>query len=751
MIVLLVLSLGTASLGYQQGSLSNNTTTIALPATRKLNSMAYVPNSTISINSNDDFSTLGFNGSGTLSDPYLIERFNITSSDDPSIEISNTDAYFRISNCSLEGEDAVILLNNVTHAQLSDNKITDGAIVLEVSTDNMISGNMITNDMGLGIYLTSSGNNSFVDNILVNNVLIIDADILEDYLQAEVTNNTVYGKKMVYWEDVNGGTVPSDTGQVILVNCDSIEVSGQDIVSIQTMQSSNLIIQDNTAIPGFNIIILYYSSSSTILNNHGFEITLAWSENSIINSNTVDGVSGFAITLAYSGNSTLMDNIVTNIQINEEGDDIAIFVYYSGNTTLNNNNVDNSSSRGIGIVHSENCSLTGNSVTNSSGDYGIFLADSGNSNLISNLVTKASGEHAIFLYESQNNNLSSNTVKENYGNGIVLDNSGSSTFVGNVVSRNEENGIWLWMSGNNKFFGNTLDNNNAGFAIGSSNNNIWNDNTVSYCGTAFYTHDSSNNNIADNIISKNYVGIYLNPLSYENKIQNNSFYGLNFGDSQATDDGERNSFMFNYWDDWTGPDADPDGVVDELYLLDGDANNKDPYPLVNPGDVPHLIVGLNVIYPSNGENLKNTITIIWEPAIDSFNHFITYSVYYSYDDGTTWVEDITDLVTESYEWDTTAVNDGDYVIKIVAVDTEGMIMEVISSSLTIENIVPTTSDPTTTSDSTTSSDSTITSDTTTSDSKKSSGSTINVNFKVMILGLITFMIVRSRSKKGSLR
>jgi hypothetical protein len=46
-----------------------------------------------------------------------------------------------------------------------------------------------------------------------------------------------------------------------------------------------------------------------------------------------------------------------------------------------------------------------------------------------------------------------------------------------------------------------------------------------------------------------------------------------------------NSFSYNYWDDWTEPDNNNDGVVDEPYLLDGDINRYDEFPLTSPNAI----------------------------------------------------------------------------------------------------------------------------------------------------------------------
>ena len=45
----------------------------------------------------------GLSGDGTLGNPYIIEDFTINANSNNGIEISNTDAYITIQNCSVPG------------------------------------------------------------------------------------------------------------------------------------------------------------------------------------------------------------------------------------------------------------------------------------------------------------------------------------------------------------------------------------------------------------------------------------------------------------------------------------------------------------------------------------------------------------------------------------------------------------------------------------------------------------------------
>jgi hypothetical protein len=79
-----------------------------------------------------------------------------------------------------------------------------------------------------------------------------------------------------------------------------------------------------------------------------------------------------------------------------------------------------------------------------------------------------------------------------------------------------------------------------------------------------------------------------------------------------------------------------------------------------------------VIYPNGGETLNGTVWIQWTPSIDSFNNSITYSVYYSANNGKSWKILESGLKTTSYNWDTTALLYGvKYRIKVEAYSSIG--------------------------------------------------------------------------------
>jgi len=78
----------------------------------------------------------------------------------------------------------------------------------------------------------------------------------------------------------------------------------------------------------------------------------------------------------------------------------------------------------------------------------------------------------------------------------------------------------------------------------------------------------------------------------DNVVHHNDFVenGRYMGISQALDMGPAGGTTWydttknegNYWSEWTEPDADEDGIVDNPYPIAGPAGSQDPYPLAEP-------------------------------------------------------------------------------------------------------------------------------------------------------------------------
>jgi parallel beta-helix repeat protein len=158
-------------------------------------------------------------------------------------------------------------------------------------------------------------------------------------------------------------------------------------------------------------------------------------------------------------------------------------------------------------------------------------------------------------------NITCNTCYHNtYGIELI---GANCTVAGNTVRDNSADGIYVF-GNDSKICNNTIEGNTLyGMEVYNSSGNIiyWNDFTNNKGGATPQAYDSGTTN---NWNTPTQVDYCYNGGTYHN-------------------------FTGNYWDDWTSPDSNGDGIVDAPYALAGGAGAVDSYSLVVPwklcGDV----------------------------------------------------------------------------------------------------------------------------------------------------------------------
>jgi parallel beta-helix repeat protein len=246
----------------------------------------------------------------------------------------------------------------------------------------------------------------------------------------------------------------------------------------------------------------------------------------------------------------------------------ADFINISGFTIKSHKETIWDSYIGILLSHSNNNEITNNSCLNNS----ICLKESSNNNIIAN-NTALFDFVGIGLWSSNNNVIANNNVSFHGDYGIILE---SSSCNNTVISNFASNSWWgigiRHYNNNNRIIGNKLSNNAYGIALWSSSNS----NIVAY------------NNISDN-------GLGICPSS-DNKIYLNNFVNnwknaeSQHGSASIWNSTGRITYTYNssiytnylgnYWDDYTGSDADGDGIGDTPYVIPNE--NNDSYPLMEP-------------------------------------------------------------------------------------------------------------------------------------------------------------------------
>jgi len=314
--------------------------------------------------------------------------------------------------------------------------------------------------------------------------------------------------------------------------------------------------------------------------------------------------------------------------------------------------------------------------------------------------TILNSRHGVFVNRGCHNiTILGNNITQSSQSGIRMNNTDYSIIEDNFVYQNTFNGIWLNGSAYVAITNNTVHTNEVGIWLGNSTTKV----DVTECtvyGTGhgiLVTNSSNSNRIIHNLIydssktNPSWVGVAIMYQSIVNTVQNNTIsgtvsYGIDIvgayanlvkwnnlignnlgGASQARDGVGSPYLIYNYWDTWTTPDNNADGIVDRPYALAG--GGYDYCPLTHPISPVgyHYLTPVTVLHPNGGESIAEGVTVEWTMVTDSKPHSVTYTLYYSANGGSDWMEMVSGLAVTQYAWNTTILPKGaNYLVRVNA-------------------------------------------------------------------------------------
>ncbi len=433
-----------------------------------------------------------------------------------------------------------------------------------------------------GYIITLTDNSTNSSQLPYRGISLRDVS-LHVIIRNNIVNSTVSGNYLVsglYLENVTSVTVVNNILESSLG------------VGIYVVGSNQTIIMNNTFHSVSSGVRLWDSMGDVIEGNLFINSTLdveGFSQDIVIRYNdfTDNTVAVFLSGTAGSfvRNIQILDNRFENVFqgiafIN--GTDLLI----QGNSflQLKSYGVTISDVNGASAIH-DRIIISKNLFVNSTSTGGTtILASALRDSIISDNVFKNNAHSSIRLDGgSVNVSIARNTFDQITGSDvIVLDASNNNIIRDNIIANFERDGIHLIRGASHNLI----------------INNVINDSSI---GEGIVIYDSSNGNqVLNNTISRmKLYGVGLDNTIRDTYVKWNDFIDNNglptvVDAPQASDNSplnNNNTFILNYWSDWTTPDSDGDGIVDNPYprieALSLGGWKIDPLPLAKPHINPH--------------------------------------------------------------------------------------------------------------------------------------------------------------------
>ena len=426
---------------------------------------------------------------------------------------------------------------NGENCNVSNNVVRNNyvGIYLKKSDGNRVENNVIANNK-FGIKLYYSKDNTIKNNTLQNNGIIIDGGF-EDWKNT-IENNTVNGKKLYYLIGIRDVEI-RDAGQVMVFNCSNVTLKDfilkNSSVGVLIGFSDKIRIENVSSFNNYYGLLLHNSKNVTIINcnfsKNDYGIFIRYSNKNFVVATKVEENSKAGIKLWYSKNNRILNCSIASNKLS------GIHAHESPNNLIENNSIVKNHD-GVYLYASDKCRVVNNVVDQN--QVGMHVS----SKLSFMHGNRISSNFFGILIENEDNTIARNNLTAN--SIAIMIKSNDNTIIQNNVSLSKSYGIEVEYAENNTITRNNVLFNNVGIDVRQSNNN-----------TVFLNNFE---NTIENAISYNSSNRW-------NSLMNYTYNGKNF-----------TGCLGNYYGDYSGTDANNDGVGDAAYKI---GEEIDECPLID--------------------------------------------------------------------------------------------------------------------------------------------------------------------------
>ena len=251
---------------------------------------SYSVHGPINITCDEDFTSQGWNGTGSNEDPFIINGLSITS-DSHCISVSNTTAFFMVSDCLLTSETKILYsiyedlvgvglyLSNVSNCIIESCYINwkYHGIVSFNSSECRFTQNVIQTNMWDGLRLSETSNSNISGNVIYDNnangiyakdspYLIIDQNLIR--------RNFDYASIVISCD--NSSLIENDVGDnedgFYVIYSDDVKILSNTIIGgnqglILSQEKGLKVIDNIVRLADSHAISLQYIESGTFVNN----------------------------------------------------------------------------------------------------------------------------------------------------------------------------------------------------------------------------------------------------------------------------------------------------------------------------------------------------------------------------------------------------------------------------------------------------------------------------------------------------